>query len=285
MKRRIWQTVSAIFLNFPLLGEMKWLCLPVLNCHSCPWALAACPIGVIGHFGSWWLFPFIALGTIGLLGTIFGRAICGWICPFGLLQDVLHKIPSPKWVVRPWMKYVKYVLLVGSVILVPILFGLDTPAFFCKLCPAATLESFIPRTLADKGFAGLLAGWLRLTVFVGFLVLAVVSLRSFCKIFCPIGAFLAICNRFSGFSIKHLQKSCPSCDLCLERCPMDISIEEFHKNKSPLVVTTPDECILCLQCTKSCRKNGMRFSFWGLFGGAGPVEETAKLSEEKTDHE
>jgi polyferredoxin len=210
------------------------------------------------------MVPFIALGTILLLGTIFGRAFCGWVCPFGLLQDLLHKIPSPNWVVKRWMRSVKYVLLVVSVLLVPFFWGIETKAFFCKLCPTATLESLIPRALIEGNYASLAAGWIRILVFAGFIILAIVSLRSFCKIFCPIGAILAICNRFSGYSLRYEPSKCSSCKRCLKECPMDIQVEEFRRESASSVVTVPSECILCLHCTKNCKEDGMNFSFWGL---------------------
>jgi len=265
MKRRIYQVVFLILLNLPLLGPWKWGCVPVLNCHSCPWAVFACPIGVLGHFAQWGIFPFLALGTVALFGAVFGRILCGWVCPFGMLQDLLHRIPSPKWTVPRWMTWIKYVLLLGGVILVPIVWSVDSYAFFCKLCPAGTLESLLPRALAEGNFAALAASWVRLAVLCGTLALAMVSLRSFCKVFCPIGAILAICNRFSAFSLGYAQEDCPECKLCLQECPMDVRIEDFRQDGADgEVITAPAECILCLNCTHNCQQAGLRFSFWNL---------------------
>ena len=267
MKRRIWQISSLVLLNLPFIGEGKSICLPVLNCHSCPWAVFACPVGVLGHFAMWGILPLVAVGTIFLLGALFGRVLCGWICPFGFLQDLLYKIPSPKVKVPGWMVYTKYVLLVGSVLLVPILFGVNNYAFFCKLCPAGSLESLLPRALAEGNLTALGSSWMRIAVMLLILIWAVFSSRSFCKVLCPIGALLAVFNRFSGFSIKYSQGTCADCSLCLKKCPMDVQLEDFKRTRGDDVLVAPSECILCLTCTKNCHTSGLRFSFWDLNRG------------------
>lgn len=264
VKRRIWQAAFLFFLNLPFLGQMKYVCVPVLNCHSCPWAVFACPVGVVGHFAMWGVVPLLALGTIAFLGALFGRILCGWVCPFGLLQDMLHKIPSPKLTLPRWTRYVKYVLLVGAVLAVPFFLGVENYAFFCKLCPAGTLESLVPRSVAAGNYPALASSWIRLAVMVGVLLLAVVSLRSFCRVFCPIGATLALCNRFSAFSIRYHQENCPSCRKCLDDCPMGVRIDDFQKDGASEVVTAPSECILCLNCTHDCHQAGLEFSLWSL---------------------
>jgi ferredoxin-type protein NapH len=263
-KRHLWQISSLVLLNLPFLGEWKMVCMPVLNCHSCPWAVFACPIGVLGHFALWGVIPLLALGTILMLGALFGRVLCGWVCPFGFLQDLLYKISSPKWRIPHWMAYTKYLLLAGTVFLVPILFGINNYAFFCKLCPAGSLESLFPRALIEGNVSALYTGIPRIAVLVVVLVWAVFSSRVFCKVFCPIGAILALFNRLSGFSIKYSQGSCSDCSLCLKHCPMDVQLEDFQKTAGDSVLVAPSECILCLDCTDNCHKSGLKFSFWNL---------------------
>jgi polyferredoxin len=263
-KRRFWQTGFLVLLNLPLIGQLKYVCLPVLNCHSCPWAVFACPVGVVAHFATWAVIPLLALGTVAFIGAVFGRFLCGWVCPFGLLQDWLYKIPSPKWTLPRWTRYSKYVILVITVIAVPILLGIHNYAFFCKLCPAGTLESLLPRSVAAGNYSALAESWIRLSVLSGMVLLAIVALRSFCKLFCPIGAFLALFNRFSAFGLTYNQAECPNCELCLEKCPMDIQLDEFQDGKDPEVVKAPPECIMCLECTHNCRRSGLRFTFWNL---------------------
>jgi ferredoxin-type protein NapH len=234
MKRRLFQIVFLVLLNLPFLGQWKMVCLPVLNCHSCPWAVMACPIGVLGHMAAWSVFPALALGTIGLFGVVLGRWLCGWVCPFGFLQDMLYKIPSPKFVLRPWTKWIKYVILGASVIVVPMSLGLLSYGFFCNICPAATLQSMFPYYLMGQTDLS----WIRLGVLLFVLLLAVVSMRSFCKLFCPIGAILAIFNRFSALSLRYEQSNCPSCQICLSKCPMDIKMEQLRAPGNPEEVHT-----------------------------------------------
>lgn len=273
IKRRITQVSAFILLNLPLIGPWKWLCVPVLNCHSCPWAVFACPIGVFGHFAEWMVIPWLALGVFALLGTLFGRLLCGWICPFGFLQDLLHKIPSPKFEVPRWMFRVKYVLLIGTVLLVPMLFGIENRAFYCWLCPVGTLESMLPRTLMEGNYGAFAGSWLRILVLFLVLLWAISSSRSFCKVLCPIGALLAVFNRISAFSLQYHQKDCPVCEQCIQTCPMDVRMEDIQGGDAPIVVTAPSECILCLTCTGNCERSGLRFSIWNLLPRRGNSAE------------
>ncbi len=264
---RVWQWGSLVLLNLSALGLFTNVCVPVLNCHSCPWAVFACPIGVVGHLASWHVFPIYVLGTMLLWGALLGRIVCGWVCPFGLVQDYLHKIPSPKWTLPRWTLQIKYVLLVGSVLVVPFFWGLDNKAFFCTLCPVGTLESLLPRAWMAGDWGMIARGWMRIAALILILALGVVSMRSFCKVLCPIGAFLALCNRFSGYSLHFNQSTCSSCELCLAECPMDVDIKEMQNDRGGATLTAASECILCLNCTKNCHKQGLSWSFWNLVGG------------------
>ena len=79
-------------------GKWKQFCNPGLNCYSCPAASFACPIGamqaVAGSMN--YSFSFYVIGFLLALGVLFGRFICGYMCPFGLIQELIHKIPSKK---------------------------------------------------------------------------------------------------------------------------------------------------------------------------------------------
>ena len=79
-------------------GAGKTVCVPGLNCYSCPAASGACPIGafqaVVGS--SKFSFSYYVTGFLILLGVLLGRFICGFLCPFGWFQELLHKIPTKK---------------------------------------------------------------------------------------------------------------------------------------------------------------------------------------------
>lgn len=104
-------------------GAGKRLCVPGLNCYSCPGAAGACPIGsfqaVVGS--SKFRFSYYVTGTLILLGVLLGRFICGFLCPFGWFQELLHKIPSPKLSTRKLkpLRYLKYGVLLVMVVLLP----------------------------------------------------------------------------------------------------------------------------------------------------------------------
>lgn len=138
-------------------GSGKYVCVPGLNCYSCPGAAGACPVGafqaVIGS--SKFRFSYYITGILILFGVLLGRFICGFLCPFGWFQELLHKIPSPKLSTKKLkpLRYLKYAVLLVMVVLLPLLavneLGMGDP-FFCKyLCPQGVLEGAIP-PLPDK---------------------------------------------------------------------------------------------------------------------------------------
>lgn len=106
-------------------GAGKTVCVPGLNCYSCPAASGACPIGsfqsVVGS--SKFNFSYYVTGTLILLGVLLGRFVCGFLCPFGWLQELLHKIPGKKLSTKRLkpLTYIKYVVLLFAVVLLPVL--------------------------------------------------------------------------------------------------------------------------------------------------------------------
>ncbi len=146
------QLAALVALN-PGFYRFHGLCIPVLNCWSCPLAAFGCPVGVMGKYLAVGLIPLMTIGTIVVAGAAFGRLLCGWACPFGLLQDGLFRIRTRKLALPGFLRYGKYVFLVGSVLVVGWFFGMGpTPeragpedGFFCNYCPAGTLEAAIPR--------------------------------------------------------------------------------------------------------------------------------------------
>ena len=172
-------------------GQGKAVCVPGLNCYSCPAASGSCPIGafqaVVGS--SKFSFSYYVTGFLILLGVLLGRFICGFLCPFGWLQELLHKIPTKKFSTKKLkpLTYVKYVVLVLTVILLPILvvndLGMGDP-FFCKyICPQGVLEGAIPLSIIDENLRaalGELFTW-KLAVLIAVVVLSVLFFRPFCK--------------------------------------------------------------------------------------------------------
>ena len=249
-KRRITQVFSLILLHSSWGPELKWFCNPVLSCHSCVLSWFACPIGVFIHYSGYHLFPFIALGTVLLLGIFFGKMFCGWVCPFGLLQDVLHKIPTRKFALPGWSGNLKYLVLVLMVFLIPFVLGEETMYSFCRICPASALQVTLPNIVASGSLVLPAAGLVKLFLLAVVLLAVVFSSRAFCKALCPIGALLAPLNLISFWKVKVPTDSCISCEKCDDVCPSSISpssriLKGIPSNRSL-------DCVVCHDCRSAC---------------------------------
>lgn len=244
--------ISAFLLNSNF--RQNWIlsrfCLPVMNCEACAWSWLGCPIGAMGSMLGYHEFPWLVVGILLVIGVVAGRIFCGWICPMGLLQDILHSIPSPKFRIPRPMRFVKYAVFVVSVPVVAWFLGRESGLFFCDFCPTATLQVVIPSMIADGDFVvtGMRAGRFAILAFV--VLLAVVNHRSFCKVFCPVGALIAITNRLSLFRIRVDSGKCVQCRKCDRSCPMDVEVMESRT--VPRDVQKDAECIECLRCDAVC---------------------------------
>lgn len=242
-------------------GSSKSICVPGLNCYSCPGALGACPIGsmqaVIGSIR--YDFSLYILGIISAFGVLLGRFICGWLCPFGLAQDLLHKIPFLKYKVpkkiNNILKYFKYVILIVFVILLPFLFqdelGISDP-FFCKyICPSGTLMGGIPLVLTNeslKGAIGFLFAW-KMAILIIVILASIIIFRPFCRYICPLGAFYSLMNPISFYKLKIKEDKCTKCGVCTKSCKLNI---EVYKKPNT------GECIRCGDCVKACPRKAIK---------------------------
>lgn len=241
-------------------GKWKQFCNPGMNCYSCPAAGLACPIGALQAVnGSMkYNFSFYVIGLILAFGVIFGRFICGWLCPFGLVQELLHRIPSPKFKLPSWCRYIKYLILVVFVILMPIFvtnfMGMGSPAFCQYICPIGTLEGGIPllvthpelRMMMGKLFS------LKMAILIGTLIGCATVYRFFCKTMCPLGAIYGLMNKISFYHLEIDHDKCVKCNQCAKSCGMDVSPWE-HPNDM--------ECIRCGACVKACPTQAITMGF------------------------
>lgn len=242
-------------------GQMKSYCLPGLNCYSCPGALGSCPIGatqaVIASRN--YSFSFYLTGFFLIIGALLGRFVCGWLCPFGLIEDLLYKIPAGKKITAVrgdrYLRFLKYGILLVFVILLP-MFILDIVGqgepWFCKwICPSGTLFAGWPLVLLNEGIrgaAGFLFAWKSLILMV-LIVLSVIIYRPFCKYLCPLGAIYGLFNPISLYRYRIDRDKCTNCKECQKVCRMNIRVSEKPNSA---------ECIRCGDCISVCKTNALQ---------------------------
>lgn len=261
-RRKLVQLYAAVLYNAHLkgfadgkiyTGVAKNLCVPGLNCYSCPGAAGACPLGALQNAiaGSATRAPFYVIGMLMLFGLTLGRVICGWLCPFGWIQELIHKIPTPK--VRKnritrALSGLKYVLLALFVALIPIWYaygkGLPLPAFCKYVCPAGTLEGAVgllghPENRDLFNMLGGLFTW-KFALMIAILAGCAFVYRAFCRFLCPLGAIYAMFARIAMLGVKVDESKCIGCDLCVKKCPMDVKSVGDR------------ECIHCGACAGVC---------------------------------
>ncbi len=271
-KRRLIQVYAALLYNANIkgfatgqiyTGGTKNLCVPGLNCYSCPGAVGACPLGALQNALASSKTSSLAyiFGILILFGLLLGRTICGFLCPFGLIQELLHKIPSPKLKknkITRILSYFKYFILITLVVLVPLAFAaeLAVPGFCKYVCPDGILFGAIgllahPDNAEMYGMLGPLFTW-KFCLLILFITASIFIFRVFCRFFCPLGAIYGFFCRLALLGVKLDQDSCIHCGLCISTCKMDTHHVGDH------------ECIHCGKCipvcpTKAIRWNGSQF--------------------------
>ncbi|MGI6256730.1 MAG: 4Fe-4S binding protein [Anaerovoracaceae bacterium] len=263
-KRHLFQFIFVVLTNGYLKGfaegsifkgNTKSVCLPGLNCYSCPGALGACPVGSLqATLGSRdFKMAFYVTGFLLVVGAFLGRLVCGWLCPFGLVQDLLHKIPVPKKLSalpgEKILRSVKYIILALLVILLPMvvtdIIGQGKPWFCTYVCPSGTMFAGIPLVAMNQGLQAIL-GWLyawKMGLLAVLLILSIFLYRPFCRYLCPLGAIYGFFNPIALYRFRIDKDKCTDCGACQKVCKLNIRV---HKKPNSM------ECIRCGDCKKAC---------------------------------
>ncbi len=292
-KRKIIQVYAALLYNANIkgfisgniyTGSTKGLCVPGLNCYSCPGAVGACPLGSLqgALSNANKSIPYYVIGIILLYGLCLGRTICGWLCPIGLIQEWLYKIKTfkiKKSYFTRLLSYTKYAILIIFVVILPIIYGLQhlaVPAFCKYICPAGTLEGAIalllnPQNESFFSMLGPIFTW-KMIVLILFFVMSILCFRFFCRFLCPLGAIYSFFNRISFLGIKVNANQCINCGKCITTCKMDIAKVGDH------------ECINCGECIPVCPTKAISFKGPHFHLKKNDVEpQTITNSQEKED--
>ncbi len=260
--RWISQTIGTILpnLNYKLFTAGQYLyqgplkkCITLnFNCYSCPLSTTACPIGSMQHFITLKEFSYYTAGSIIVYGALFGRAICGWFCPIGLLQDLLSKITKFKLKLPRLFEYMKYFWLVVVTILVVYFTG---ETWYCKLCPVGGFQAGIPQVLLNPDLRSIIGTlFIIKMVIVGIFILSsIIISRPYCRYMCPLGAIYSLFNRISFVKIKFIENRCTFCSLCEQKCPVDIN---------PIFDYNSTICIRCFECVRVCPKGALKVSIF-----------------------
>lgn len=260
-KRRLVQVYAALLYNAHIkgfikgniyTGPLKNVCVPGFNCYSCPGAVGSCPLGALQNAlaASNARAPYYMMGILLLFGLILGRTICGWICPLGMIQELLHKIPTPKIRKGPYtrvLSWLKYVVLLIFVVAIPLIYSVQkfpVPGFCKYICPAGTLEgaiALLSNPANTPWFSMLNILFTRKFIILIIILTACVFLyRAFCRFLCPLGAIYGLFARVALVGVKVEESVCTHCGRCVAHCEMDIKKVGDH------------ECIHCGACMDVC---------------------------------
>lgn len=191
----------------------------------------------------------IIIGLAIMSAILFGPIICGFICPFGAIQDLLSRVGKkifkrkyntfiPKKVDEK-LKYLRYVVLASTIILT----ATSSVILLEALNPYHAYLSIFNRKFTALG----IIGFIILTLIIG---LSLFVQRPWCRYICPYGAFLGLFNKIKVFRVFREKGTCVSCKKCTKECPMGIDVHEKEEVRSL-------SCISCMECVgdKVCPKD------------------------------
>ena len=273
---------SSAIISLPLIP----LTLPILFSSGIPNRVVEEALSVMQKMIYDAVFPWLPIASILIFGVLSGRALCGWICPLGFIQDVLalgrtKKIHVSSKTHRSLIgaKYVILTLILLTSISLSLaqfseggqlyrrMLGPFAQAPFTSLSPSDTFFSVFPRFLLNLSLS-IHLGFdysiitpllvLRLVILIAVLFLAAYVPRAWCRYLCPQGALSAIVSRFSLLGLRRDPVRCirARCHICEDKCPMKVPILSLPREKF-----TDPECIYCLRCVTVCPTKAIKPAF------------------------
>jgi len=210
----------------------------------------------------------ITLGTFLLLFVFLNKAFCGWICPLGFFQEVMHLIGQKLGIRRRTsleeptvrrVRPVKWLMLALLVFTFPLLTGLGLTGHelgspYCSICPSRILTTLASGDTSQLVVDTTSSGYMILSLIATFgfglmLAMALYMRQPFCRI-CPMLALHALFRKIGLVRlVKNATPRCNKCGLCAKACPMDI--REIHTEMEKRDVMHAD-CTLCGRCVEFC---------------------------------
>jgi uncharacterized protein with FMN-binding domain/NAD-dependent dihydropyrimidine dehydrogenase PreA subunit len=207
---------------------------------------------IIGFFTDFPVVNSILLGALIIMGPVF----CGWICPFGTLQDVFSKLGSKLGIkkyampakVKKVLAFSRYLLLI-----ITIFISADFIFNILSLDPRANLTTLLGgKTLTIAGY---------IAIFI-FALSSMFFERPFCNYLCIEGAKFGLLSAARPVTIIRNEETCVGCSKCNRACPMNIDVASHGQVRSL-------QCINCMECVAACPVKDT------LKVGVMPVKKTA----------
>lgn len=273
-------------------GARTWVVLPVVASVKAQGAIGSTMDAMTLLF-SQGLFPWLPIGIMLVVGAILGRLMCGWVCPFGFIQDVLTGIKGHVESVERrtqtyWVR-LKYVLLgiallISGTLATAVYYGVGSDykaslgpfadGMFIAITPDGTLFGTLAVFLADfyglvttgqlsqfNNLSSILGGvspliWINILILLGALYAAWRIPRFWCRYICPVGAIMAVFQKNSMLGMHRDPVKCSDCRECEDACPMQVPIMDLDWKKF-----NDSECILCMACVDACPSGALSPKF------------------------
>jgi ferredoxin-type protein NapH len=283
--------VSIVYLGVLGVRMIAWgkisLVLPTLSCYYLDNRIASCFIrslqeALTAGWKSGYAGLIIPVLMFLVLGLVFGRSWCSWVCPLGLIQDLFIRIR--KYLGIGYYNLSEKLKVTSSLVkwsvvflLVLISLGIGIPAFFlkafqydlnypfCQICPDRQISPLLigkfnqALKVDDISNITTVMSYLAIGTFFFFLVTTSFIRRMWCRL-CPMGALLGLLGKVSFLSVRKEGKRCTKCGICQRSCPMQVKEVYEEKEKERIA---PDDCILCFRCVEMCPEDdALKASFF-----------------------